>query len=146
MGAPVVEPEKDQRGAALDRLAPRFDRLPIELEPIGAAGQRPQFAEGQEAGGRIGEQLADPGGVAPAFARAVERVAGKAVDLFHRAARLVGSRSRRNCRRGLPPGAARQAIALRIARTLSWFILTSRYCLPISVRTSAGRSSCSASS
>ena len=68
MGAPVVEPEKDQRGAALDRLAPRFDRLPIQLEPIGAAGQRPQFAEGQEAGGRIGEQLADPGGVAPAFA------------------------------------------------------------------------------
>src|SRR5205085_9229440 len=135
-------PKKDQRRAAIDRLAPRRDRLPIEFQLVGAAGQRPQIAERQEAGCRIGEQLADPGRVAPALADPVERVAGKAVDLFHRAAMLVGSRSRRNCCREFARRAA-HAIALRIARTLSWFILTSRYCLPISVRTSAGRSSCS---
>src|SRR5205085_42655 len=38
------------------------------------------------------------------------------------------------CCRGLPRRGA-HAIALRISRMLSWFILTSRYCLPISVRT-----------
>ena len=44
------------------------------------------------------------------------------------------------------PGDADQAIALRMSRTLSWFILTSRYCLPIMVRTSAGKSCCNACS
>ena len=48
------------------------------------ADQRLQLAQRQQPGCRIVEQRSDPAGILPALADAVERVARKGVDLFHR--------------------------------------------------------------
>src|SRR5207248_11745160 len=97
IGTALAEAEKYQGCAALDCLMPGRDRLPIELGRIALPDQRPQVGERQDSRRRIAEEGGDPRRIPPPLARAVERVARKTIDLFHRAARLVASRSRRNC-------------------------------------------------
>ncbi len=53
--------------------------------PRPVPGQRPQVAQRQNARRRIVEQRAHPRRIAPPLAGAVERIAGKAINLFHAA-------------------------------------------------------------
>ena len=94
----IAETEKDQRRAALDQLAPRRHLLPVERRRAVFPGQWPQVAQRQYARRRIGEQRGHPFRVAPPLAGAVERVAGKAVDVFHN-----GDANRRNRDAQSPP-------------------------------------------
>ncbi len=84
MSPSVADPEQNQRGAGIDRPPPGRDRLPVELRRRAVADQRLQLAQRQQSGFGIVEQGSDPAGILPALANAVERVARKSVNLFHR--------------------------------------------------------------
>src|SRR5258708_4780823 len=89
----VVEAEKDQRRAGLDRFAPRTGGLPAKARrperPV-AAYSGFEFAQWQQARCRIVEQRSDPACILSPFRGAIERVAPEAIDLFHRAGMLSG--------------------------------------------------------
>src|SRR3989454_12852645 len=83
MRAPVAEPEKNERRARVDLVAPLCHRLPIERRRRLAASERLQVAQRQDARLQVGEQRGDPRAVIPALAGPIQRVTAEAVDVVH---------------------------------------------------------------
>src|SRR5206468_7446304 len=86
--ASVAEAEKDELGAPVDVGAPRRNGLPVERRRRGGARERLQVAQGQDARLWVAEQRGDPVAVVPPLADPIERVAGEAVEVFHRRGRI----------------------------------------------------------
>src|SRR5271169_5597396 len=68
-----------------------LDWQPVERHLAAIATRRLQDLERDQPRRRLCEQRGDPAGVAPALAHTVERVAGKAIDLFHRKTYPLGT-------------------------------------------------------
>src|SRR5206468_10868943 len=83
MRAPVAEPEKNERRARLDLIAPLCHRLPIERQRPLVASERLQVAQGQDARLRVAEQRGDPLAVIAALAGPIQRIPAEAVDVLH---------------------------------------------------------------
>src|SRR5262245_9205110 len=81
--ASVAEAEKDQRRAAVDPVAPRRDRLPVERRHRRGADERFQVAQRQDARLGVIEQHGDPIAVLPTLADPIQRVAAEAIDVVH---------------------------------------------------------------
>src|SRR5262245_58655854 len=69
--------------AAVDPVAPRRDRLPVERRHRRGADERFQVAQRQDARLGVIEQHGDPIAVLPTLADPIQRVAAEAIDVVH---------------------------------------------------------------
>src|ERR1700751_5831654 len=99
MSAPLGDAEKSKGRPSSNYLPPGADPLPVERHLAAIVDRRFQVPKGDQPGRRFFEERDDPVGVTPAFADAVERVTGKAIDFFHQENISSGHRSKSNVRR-----------------------------------------------